>query len=175
MSVKRTQSALYSHRSNAAELIDTLLDRRVFALPDAYSFQCFLYWADENVPYDIIKYDLTSEAVSLIGSPDWDTAYEPSVGDSYRWARSGWDCQSPDFTGYFVPKARSGGNKIYHSKELFVSEDYEGFDVSRARQRTDIWHRIPQEDRPASKIGNRPFWTALMDRYGLPYDREGQK
>lgn len=175
MSVKRTQSALYAHKSNMPELTKVLLDRQGFTLIDAYSLQCFLYWADENVPYDIIKYDLISEAVSLIGSPDWDTAYEPSVGDSYRWARSGWDCQSPDFTGYSVPRARSGGNRIYHSKEFFVSDDYEGFDVGTARQRTEAWHKIPKEDRPASRIGNRPFWTALMNRYGLPYDRESRR
>ncbi|MBI3928051.1 MAG: class I SAM-dependent methyltransferase [Armatimonadetes bacterium] len=100
--------------------------------------------------YDIVKYDRKSEAVSFIQSPDWDTADEPTVGDSCR--------VTPDGKAV-LRKANPENPQIYHRKYQFVRPDYTGFDVDASRRRAQRWEKLKPD---LSRIGYKKYWESQV-------------
>lgn len=144
--MKKVGYAFYVHKSNLNELLSVLsIEDREKVVRVIDLSQMFLF-----VDFDIVKFDSKTKNVSLIRCSTWDTLNEPIVEDSY--------CFHPDFS-YKVIK---GGTKVYHNKWQFVSENYQGFDVEKAKLRTEEWNRIPNIKNLKSKIGNKDYWYALL-------------
>jgi hypothetical protein len=106
-------------------------------------------------PYEVVKYDIKAHKLSLIDSPDWFSANEPVVGDSWCY---NFNKDSQTF--------RSGGTTVYHSKELFVSDDYKGFDIEKAKERTKLWQSLVSKEEK-KLIGNKNYWIEFCTRNGI--------
>lgn len=102
--------------------------------------------------YVIIKHDRNNGSFTFLESPDWDTATEPSVGDSYQVKRDG--------SMYF--RNASQRTQIYHHPWLFVRDTYQGFNVQASKQRSLDWRLLSDID--FSRIAYRDFWL----RYIVP-------
>lgn len=155
--MKKVKNNFYVHKSNINELLPQVGEefREKVRLT-------LMYFDIKGIDYEVVKYNADNQTLSLIESPDWDTAMEPEVGDSWL------------VDLYHTPNKISKKNKrrtnpqIYHSKELFVADDYTGFDVVAAKQRTRQWKPVAKG--LGTKIGNKLFWIELMKENGLPYD-----
>ena len=143
--MKIVAGAMYVHKSNLEELLLKLDKNEKIYVLDILN--------KTNVNYTIIKYYKGN--ISLIECDTFDTLKEPIVGDSYLYKKDG------------TIKKIKGGTKIYHSKELFVADDYKGFDIEKAKQRTIEWNKIPNIKEVKSKIGNYIFWQQLLKENGL--------
>lgn len=104
----------------------------------------------EDFEYEIVKYNASQGSFSFIGSPDWNTANEPIVGDSYKVSRSG------DVT---ITRQKADP-QIYHHKWNFVRDNYDGFDVRQSIQRSIDWYRDAKEEVNMFKIGTKSYWNA---------------
>lgn len=148
---KKVGFAYYVHKSNLNELffLCGIEDRehiiRVIDLAKMYLL----------LDFEIVKFDIKTKNVSLIQCSTWNTLNEPIVEDSY--------CFHPDFS-YKIVK---GGTKVYHNKWQFVAENYDGFDIECAKERTKLWNSIPNIKDYKSKIGNKDFWYSLLQQYNL--------
>lgn len=151
--MKKVVNCWYVHKSNISEILEKLTDPE---LSDV--IQAIKEINLNQFKYEVIKYDKAKHRISFIDSPDWITANEPKVCDAwmldmkYKW------------TWKFVP-ARKKNPQIYHSKELFVSDDYKGFDIERAKERTRLWKSIPNLD--TKRIGNKDFWLKFLAENGM--------
>lgn len=154
--IKKVVHALYAHKSNLEELLAHIPEE------DRSDAQKLISEA-QHVPYefDIIKYD--SGNITLISSPDWDTANEPIVGEVRLWKSD----SRFDTDGKLLPPTRSRTNfrQIYHNKWMFVADDYSGFDIEAAKERTKLWNAIPNLDK--SKIGNKAYWLEFLAENGI--------
>ena len=103
-------------------------------------------------PYSVIRVSADG-TVSFTHSPNWDTANEPDVGNSYL--------VSPDGTA--VHKLARG--QIYHHKWQFVSEDYKGFDIEQSKLRSVVVNRISVGVK--TRIGYKNFWLNLLAKHGV--------
>ena len=88
--------------------------------------------------------------ICFIECSTWLTLKEPIVEDSHLFKKDG------------TYKLIKGFKTVYHSKELFVSEDYDGFDIEKAKLRTKEWNSIPNIKELKSRIGNIDFWYNLL-------------
>lgn len=147
-------SCIYVHKSNVIDLL-----RRI---DNSDYVECYLDWFmnelnNMEVNYEVIKYDKTNNKLSLIDSPDWIVSYEPKVGDS-------WVLNLNTLKWKHIMK-RKKNPQIYHSKELFVSDDYQGFDIEKAKERTKLWKSLPNLD--TKRIGNYDFWVEFLHANGI--------
>ena len=152
--IKKVVNAYYAHKSNLKELMEKT---SCFELAEFVE-------AAEDAGYDftIVKYD--RGAVTLLKSADWDTANEPLVDVAYRWAPDAWYNEDGTLA---TPKTMKNGRQIYHNKWQFVADDYTGFDIEKAKQRTKDWNAIPGIEKIKNKIGNKNFWVELLKENGL--------
>lgn len=104
----------------------------------------------EDFEYEIVKYNASQGSFSFIGSPDWNTANEPIVGDAYKVSSNG------DVT---ITRQKADP-QIYHHKWNFVRDDYNGFDVRQSIQRSIDWYRDAKEEVNMFKIGTKSYWNA---------------
>lgn len=102
--------------------------------------------AKKDFNYDVIKYNKKTGETSFISSPDFDTADEPIIGDSYK--------VTPE--GEITFRKQSADPEIYHHKWLMVTDTYPGFDVAESMERSKEWLRIPNID--FSRIGRKSYW-----------------
>ena len=102
-----------------------------------------------------MKYDIRDHKLSLIDSPNWCSANEPICGDSWCY---NFDKNTQTF--------RSGGTTVYHSKELFVSNDYKGFDIEKAKERTKLWQSLVTKEEK-KLIGNKEYWCNWCKEHGV--------
>lgn len=143
MSIKKVYLRYYVHKSNLQELFSLLpyLDveriKRVLVTPEIKNFD----WC-------IFRYDIKTKEISVIKSSNWDSANEPDIEESIK--------VTFDDKITFV-KARG---QIYHSKELFVADNYTGFDIEKAKVRTKLWNAIPNLNK--NKIGWKKYWINLL-------------
>lgn len=150
--VKKVVNAFYAHKSNLEEL------QKVSRTAGIIDF-CDL--AEESgYKFDVVKVD--KGAITLIRSSDWDTANEPLIDETFTWGDV-W------YKGGKIaePKVRKNGRQIYHNKWMFVSDTYSGFDIARAKKRTDVWNSIPDIKSVKNKIGNQQFWFELLAAHGI--------
>lgn len=156
--VKTVGTAHYVHKSNVIELVDKyVLDK------DKSKLKMLLYLVDKiGLNYDIIKYDKGN--LTLISSPDWNTANEPIVGTCYRWKADNW---FKEFGVLNEPKKSENYKQIYHNKWMFVSDTYAGFDLEDAKQRSKLWNSLPDIKEVKSKIGYKSFWESYLRKYNI--------
>jgi hypothetical protein len=151
--MKKIGYCRYVHKSNLDELLNSIPKiegKTVQGLINQYS---------TNWEFEVVKYDSKSKKLSLIQSPNWNTANEPTVGDSL--------VINTDTlkTSIFKKKVHE---QIYHQKELFVNENYTGFDVQKAKERTKLWKsKIENLKEHTNKIGYRWYWNELLDIYNI--------
>ena len=105
--------------------------------------------------YEIIKYDIKKHRLSFIDSPDWFTANEPTVGNSTCWD---FDKETHSY--------RSGGNTVYHSKELFMADDTDLIDLEKAKERTKLWQSLVKKEEK-KLIGNKKYWHQFCKEHGI--------
>lgn len=150
--MKEVGNTIYVHKSNIHELLDKIPD-------DNYKIEIIRLYEFRkqpgSLPYEVIKYDTKQHKLSFIESPDWDTSSEPTVGDCVCW---NFDKQSQTF--------RCGGTQIYHSKELFISDDYKGFDIQKAKERTKLWQSLVTKEEK-KLIGNKNYWKQFCEKHGI--------
>ena len=152
---KKIGSTFYVHKSNVKE-INSLLERNELA-----AIASAINKLPENFSYEILKYDKKNKKVSFIQSPDWDTAREPLVGDSYT---------SSIFDINF--KVIKSKGQIYHHKWMFVSDDYTGFDIEESKDWSNKWTSILPNTRDVkSRIGYKKYWDELLKEFNLPVDK----
>lgn len=149
--MKKVGYCIYVHKSNLAELMAKLDKENLITLENVLVFH------SENLDfvYEIVKINLKNGNVSLISCPTWDILNEPIVEDSLCFKRDG------SF------KVISGGTKVYHHKWQFVSKDYEGFDIEYSKYRSKEWSSFPGITENKSRIGNKDYWYALLNKYNL--------
>lgn len=115
-------------------------------LPDISTFKKTLQEKHPQFKFNIIKYSPNS--VSFLYSPDFDTANEPAITDYVTVKEDGNTKQGKS-------------NTIYHHKWLFVKDDYSGFDVNEAFNRSKDWLKIPDID--FRRIGSsRQYWLDFL-------------
>lgn len=116
-----------------------------------------LHLLEESYPdfdFNCIRYSPKTQAISFQEAPDFDTAREPKVGDYIT--------VFPDAT------IKTGHSEyIWHSKFLWVKNDYKGFDVREAWEWSRTWLNALKETADGNGIGR---WNAQLQRYGLPLD-----
>jgi hypothetical protein len=128
---------LYVHKSAMDILPIKELERAESKLP-------------EDFEYEIVKYNASQGSFSFIGSPDWNTANEPIVGDAYK----------VNSNGDVTITRQKADPQIYHHKWNFVRDDYNGFDVRQSIQRSIDWYRDAKEEVNMFKIGTKSYWNA---------------
>ena len=107
------------------------------------------------VSYDVIRYDLKTQEIAFIGVEDWNNQLEPVLTHSY--------VVKPDGTTKLRNESLTNPT-IYHQKELFVNEDYAGFNIQEAYKRTETWKALGL---PSNKIGRYSYWSEQLADAGL--------
>lgn len=148
--MKKVGTSLYVHKSNIEELLNCIQDEL-----EINRILSIINIAKKEYLFEIIKYDKKSKNISLIECDTWNSMNEPIVGDSHLYKLNG------------EIKLIKGNKTVYHSKELFVNENYVGFDVEKAKQRTLEWNKIPNIKNLKSKIGNITYWHNLLKENNL--------
>ena len=152
---KKIGSTIYVHKSNIQELLDML--------PDDWYKTAVIYKHQRKqetggYPYEIIKYDIKQHKLSFIDSPNWNSCFEPTVGVSEIW--------NLDTGKLTIRKPRKNNPQIYHQRYLFVSYDYNGFDVEADFQRRRYYEQfLTKED--AKRIGNYDYWKQFCEKHGI--------
>ena len=108
---------------------------------------------DQDFHFEVIKIDKKNSSVSFIQCEDWNTAHEPTVGDSYK--------VNVETGESKLRKARVKNKQIYHHKWMFVNDDYTGFDIEEAKQRSKSWENSSIEYDP-KRIGNFDYWNKVV-------------
>lgn len=162
--IKKVGSCLYAHSSNIQGIIDELfkkVDKNTDVLQNLRAAHNFILndVEDEDIETGsyIIKVNTKQNSISFITCPTWDAVYEPIVKRSYVF---NYNKQT-----YRVIE---DGQRVYHHKWMFVSEDYLGFDIEDCKNRSEILNKIPEFREKKSLIGNKDYWSAFMLRYKLP-------
>ena len=107
------------------------------------------YLPDEFKNYVIVKYVPAYGTFSFIQSPDFDTASEPIVGDSFL-VRPG--------AGTTLTRQKADP-QIYHHKWEMVGDDYDGFDVASSREWSRHWRSVIGVNKDISnRIGTKSYW-----------------
>jgi hypothetical protein len=134
---KEIGGAVYVHRLFESRLPDAVKKAKA-ALPIEFT-------------YTVVKYSLSGETVSFIQSTDFDEADEPVVGDLYTVKADG----SISF------RRMATDPWIYHHKWLFVSDDYQGFDVAASKARSSRWLALDNID--FHRIGKKSYWEKHVE------------
>jgi hypothetical protein len=124
---------VYLHREFFEKHFPHDLSRAVKKLPKGFDFT-------------IVRFDGRDGSAAFIASPNFNTADEPIVGDSWLIKKDG--------SIKLTPQAADPW--IYHHKWLMVGEDYKGFDVEESRRRSFMWSQLPDIDH--SRIGKQSYW-----------------
>jgi hypothetical protein len=100
--------------------------------------------------YTIIKIDKATCALTFIVCEDFDSADEPTVGESVMVYPSG---------GVKVIK-QPEDPFIYHHKWMMVDRGYEGFDYEASRKRSDAIDSLLSLN--LSRIGRKSYWDHIL-------------
>lgn len=132
---------LYFHR----EYAEDILDKNDLQL---------LEESTENCPfnYNTLRYDLKTDQLALVESPDFDTAREPVVGRMLIIEPDG----TTKLTKFF--------NQIYHHKWLWVDNSYTGFDVAESWEWSKEWLSTLTEPADGTNLSR---WIAQLNKFGL--------
>lgn len=141
---KQISNNVYVHKSYESVLPSAKLEKAKKGLPATHS-------------YNIIKYNFIENKFSFIFSPDFDKANEPKVGP-YVVVNL-----ATNQVKVFPNKTRA--IQIYHHKWLMVGDDYKGFSVAKAKQRSADTSSMSVNK---YKIGFKTYWDVALRRNNLP-------
>ena len=157
--MKKIGGCIYMHismRTNVEEKIKSMIE-------DAEKVFRKVIGIKDFMEVEIVKIDVKNNKVSFIKSPDWDTAREPLVGDSYMIDLN----EDAPLRKRTVKITKSKG-QIYHHKWMFVADDYQGFDIEESKKWSEKWQSvIPAERGIKSRIGYKKYWDEYLKEYGL--------
>jgi hypothetical protein len=109
----------------------------------------------QDCSYEIVKWSKKANTVSFISSPDFDSVNEPAVQSAVivNLTKS-----TVVFRKYDPLKG-----PIYHHKWLMVGDDYKGFDVSEAKERSRFIVEKMAENPSIEKckIGFKKYWDEV--------------
>jgi len=110
------------------------------------------YEKAKGFKYNTMRWNEVSNVIAFTNSPDFDTANEPTAGDS--------------LTIYPDGKIVKDYNKlIWHHKWQWVKDNYRGFNVKDSIERSKQWVGI--EGVPFRSIGHKHIWIKYLDSIGL--------
>lgn len=107
--------------------------------------------------YHVVKHDPKEGSFSFIKSHDFDTAHEPTVGDSIKVHA---DCRTK-LTKQTNPP------KVYHHKWQWVDDKYKGFDREESKARSKEWQEKLHGKVELSKIGSKKYWHDALHNNGM--------
>lgn len=145
--MKKVFTAYYVHKSNISELIEEVIPKE-----ELLEFTKLVNGI--RYSYDVIKYDKGN--VTFISSDDFLTADEPIVGYCYRYKKGDWDKE---------PLVRKDFKHVYHSKWMFVSDTFDGFDILASKERTVKINSIKGIDK--RRFGNIKYWEQFVKENNL--------
>ena len=141
MKMKEVGYSIYAHVTQ----VTALMEKIGIGSDDVIHIRkCILETNRLNIKWNIIKFDRRTKNVSFIDCPTFDILNEPIIENSYCF------------------------HKVYHHKWMFVSDEYTGFNVKKAKKRSELIESIPNIKSLKSKIGNKDYWYALLKEYGIP-------
>lgn len=112
--------------------------------------------AIEPFDYTIVKYDAPKSTVTFIHSPNFDTSFNPTVGES----------RSFSYDKGVTITPQSEDPLIYHGRYLMVAPEYTGFDQASDRTWYELTtSRLTDKDRP--RIGRQSYWLSFLARENL--------
>lgn len=151
---KNMGGTIYAHRNYENEIIPN----DVLATAKAQ-----LQHNEPDFPYTAIRYDRKSGDVAFIESKDFDIQDEPTVGRSFLVKSDGSTRMTPP----------SGDPLIWHHKWMWVKDDYPGFDVTAAKQRSIEWKdKLGKNKDISSRIGRKSYWDEWTGQHGLDRKEE---
>lgn len=99
----------------------------------------------KNYDYAVVKFNWFNNTFSFIQCHNFDTSYEPTVGNSL--------IVHADGKTKLIKAPQNPW--IYHHKWLMVSDTYKGFNVSLSMSRSLRWMKLNPN---RSKIGKKSYW-----------------
>ena len=96
--------------------------------------------------FDIIKFNESSGAITLVKCLDFDKQDEPEIIEQ----------RTLHSDGISKTIKLSSNPFIYHHKWMMVDDNYSGFDVTQSKERSKLWTSIPDVNK--NKIGRKKYW-----------------
>lgn len=117
--------------------------------------------------YNVVKHDKSTNNISFIHSPDFDTATEPKSGENVLVKSDSSIKRTAE------PKDPS----IWHQKHEWVGPDYKGFDVEQSKRRavaykSAIAKLAGEQGVPTSHFSNRIGRPAFWNKEVVPHIKE---
>lgn len=120
----------------------------------------------------VLKYNTKNDNITICEVLGWDTnqimskeLHEPIIITTTKCVPISTGAHS--FYWYIGKTKRPKKQQVYHNKWQFVSENYKGFDVEKAKERTKQWNAIPNIKALKCKIGYKDFWYELLNENNL--------
>jgi len=118
-----------------------------------------------NFEFKVIRYNTKTGEIRFIEAPDFDTSPEPIVGKGITY-----NPVTKEFK-----ESNLGSSTVYHHKWLFVDDNYTGFDVSEAMNRTIEWttalnkynQQNPADITTRNEIGSSRLWKEIQEKIGI--------
>ncbi|CAM0036194.1 hypothetical protein VPHF86_0016 [Vibrio phage F86] len=107
-----------------------------------------------NFNANTVRIDYKKHTVAFYESDEFDIMQEPAAGKMIV----------VDVVEKKVAKSRNV-SQIWHHKWLWVGDDYQGFDVTGAYERSIQW--LAHDDIPFTKIGSRKNWQDWLNSVNL--------
>jgi hypothetical protein len=108
--------------------------------------------------YTAVKHNKKEGSFSFIHSPDFDSAHEPTVGDSMKVHADGRTKRTK----------QTKDPKVWHHKHQWVGADYNGFNVEESKRRSKEWKdKMGTNKAESSRIGAKSYWHGWLDRNNL--------
>ena len=112
----------------------------------------------KDFQYTAVKHNKKEGTFSFIHSHDFDTAHEPTVGDSIKVHPS----------GQTKLTKQSKDPKVWHHKHQWVGSDYKGFDVEQSKARSKEWKdKMGVNKHESSRIGTKGYWHNWLNGNNL--------
>lgn len=153
---KKTPSDFYVHKDyvNQTNIPKEVHDKALAVVKKNYP----------NFQYTIVKHNPKTNEVSFLHSPDWNTADEPTVGDSVKVTPS----------GEHKFRKTTASPQIYHKKWTMVGDDYTGFDVEKSKDRTKKYQAAIKKvadktGQTTTEINRKTSFKNYWDREIVPH------
>jgi GNAT superfamily N-acetyltransferase len=123
-----------------------------------------MHYLPNDFQWNVIKYNEKTGSVTFINSPDFDISDEPKSMDNYT-------VDNENQLKYYKPPSSP---TIWHHKWEWVKDDYNGFDVRDAKERSLYWNEQLEghpDPKIKSRIGSPKVWDELsFNKMNESYD-----
>ena len=141
---KKMGNSIYVHKLYANEVIPPKIIHKAEHLLKKYN---------PDFSYNCIMFDPVKQIIRFDESPDFNTSDEPIVGN---FTTIRFNTNPPEIKhGY--------SDNIWHHKWLWVKDDYNGFDVNQAKERSKLWLSKLNEQAK----GTLSSWNKQLHNVGL--------